>query len=94
MNRLAAFLLDDTECDKIAARLEAGFLLELTNRRCEQVFARLDLAFWNAPVAVVFVFEKRPARMREENLQPTVAYSIHQQPRADFVLSFHDFIPF
>ena len=91
---LATLLFDGAEPDEIAARFHAGLLFKLPNRRREQVFTRLDLAFRDAPVPVVLLREKRSARMRQENLQPAVAHPIHQEASADSVLSFHPVLVF
>jgi len=84
VDNLSARLPDRAEFDEIAAGPDPGFFLELADRRREQVFAGFDLAFGNAPVAVVLVLEEGSAGMREENLRLTVAHSIHQQPGAGF----------
>src|SRR5437667_9724416 len=69
MNDLSALLFDRAQLDEITPRLEAGFLLELANGGRKQFFVRPNLAFGNAPVTLIFVFEQRSAGLREEKLQ-------------------------
>src|SRR5438046_3405961 len=89
MNNLSALLFDRAQLDEITARRETGFLLELANGGRYHCFVLLNLAFRNAPLSLLFVFEQRPAGMREKNLQLPLAHPIHQQPGADFVLIGH-----
>src|SRR5262249_24065743 len=89
MNDLSTFLNDRTQFDEITPGLEPGLLFKLANRGREQVFIRINLAFRNAPISLVLVFEQRPAGMDEKHLQLPFAQPIHQQAGADSVFSGH-----
>src|SRR5437868_10096669 len=69
-------------------RMDAHFFEELALGGHKMVFAFIEFAFGNGPMAFIFVLEEWTARMRNENFQLCVPKAIHQQPCADAFAGF------
>ena len=71
MDNFATLLPDRTQGNQFALRRKAHLLDKLANRGLLKAFMDFHLALGNAPVAVILVFEQRPAGMRQKQLRQT-----------------------
>jgi hypothetical protein len=85
VNGFAGFLANGAEVDEFAGGIQVNpdFLAELANGGGEWLLVVVYFTLGNRPVAVVFVFEKGPARVSQQDFEVLAAAAVEEQARAD-----------